>query len=122
MRNKRAIRITRIPDLTGRMEKIMNVPYYAVIFTNQRTKEDNGYAEMAQKIENLARHQPGFLDFESAREEIGISVSYWESLKDIADWKANTDHLFAQEKGKSDWYAWYKVRICLVEREYGFIK
>ena len=104
------------------MEKNMKAPYYAVIFTNKRTEEDHGYSEMARKMEDLARQQPGFLDFESAREEIGISVSYWKSLQDIADWKANTDHLFAQEKGKSEWYAWYKVRICFVEREYGFSK
>jgi heme-degrading monooxygenase HmoA len=100
----------------------LSKPYYAVIFTNTRTAEDNGYSEMAQKMEMLARQQPGFLDFESARDEIGISVSYWESLQDIANWKANTDHMFAQEKGISDWYKWYKVRICLVEREYGFKK
>ena len=64
----------------------------------------------------------GFLDFESAREHIGISVSYWATLQDIANWKANTDHLFAQQKGISDWYKWYKVRICVVEREYEFKK
>jgi len=100
----------------------MKKPYYAVIFTNTRTEEDNGYSDMAQKIEDLARQQKGFLDFESAREKIGISVSYWETLQDIANWKANTDHLFAQQKGISDWYQWYKVRICLVEREYEFLK
>ena len=100
----------------------MKKPYYAVIFTNTRNEEDNGYSKMAQKMEDLARQQRGFLDFESAREKIGISVSYWESLQDIANWKANTDHLFAQQKGISDWYQWYKVRICLVEREYGFNK
>ncbi|NND79561.1 MAG: antibiotic biosynthesis monooxygenase [Maribacter sp.] len=100
----------------------MKKPYYAVIFTNTRTEEDNGYSDMAQKIEDLARQQKGFLDFETAREKIGISVSYWETLQDIANWKANTDHLLAQQKGVSDWYQWYKVRICLVEREYEFLK
>ena len=110
----------KIPSVAGIPEKTMKAPYYAVIFTNKRTEGDHGYAAMAQKMEDMARQQPGFLDFESARDEIGISVSYWESLKDIAHCKANADHLFAQEKGKSDWYDWYKVRICLVEREYGF--
>jgi heme-degrading monooxygenase HmoA len=100
----------------------MNKPYYAVIFTNTRTEEDNGYSVMAQKMEDLARKQKGFLEFESAREKIGISVSYWETLQDITNWKANADHLFAQQKGISDWYQWYKVRICLVEREYEFLK
>lgn len=94
--------------------------YYAVIFTSIRTEGDNGYGEMADQMEALARQQPGFLGVESAREAVGITVSYWESLDAIANWKANTDHLFAQRKGRSDWYKQYKVRICLVEREYGF--
>ncbi|MFH6603263.1 antibiotic biosynthesis monooxygenase family protein [Maribacter algicola] len=100
----------------------MNKPYYAVIFTSTRTEEDQGYSEMAVKMENLAKRQPGYLGFESAREEIGISISYWESLEAIASWKADTDHFFAQQKGIKDWYSWYKVRICLVEREYDFTK
>ena len=98
-------------------------PYYAVIFTNTRTEGDHGYAEMAGQMETLAKEQPGFLGFESARDEhLGISVSYWESMEDIAQWKSNTDHMFAQQKGIHDWYSWYKVRICLVQREYAFTK
>jgi len=99
-----------------------NNPYYAVIFTSTRTEGDKGYAEMAQKMEELASKQPGYLGIESARSDIGITVSYWQSLEAIANWKANTDHLFAQQKGIKDWYSWYKVRICLVEREYDFKK
>ena len=94
-------------------------PYYAVIFTSTRTDVDNGYSKMARQMEDLAKRQPGFLGVESARGKVGITVSYWKSLEAIAHWKANTDHLFAQQKGAKDWYRWYKVRICLVEREYG---
>lgn len=98
----------------------MEKSYYAVIFTSTRTEDNNGYADMARCMEELAEQQPGYLGIESAREDIGITVSYWESREAIANWKANTDHLFAQRKGKTDWYKWYKVRICHVEREYGF--
>ncbi|SNY94796.1 antibiotic biosynthesis monooxygenase family protein [Flagellimonas pacifica] len=97
-------------------------PYYAVIFTNTRTEEDNGYGQMADEMEKLAREQPGFIDFESARDELGISVSYWESLGAIANWKSNMDHKVAQQNGIKEWYSWYKVRICLVEREYEFTR
>lgn len=97
-------------------------PYYAVIFTSTRTEGDNGYAEMAKQMEDLAKKQPGYLGIESAKEELGITVSYWENRNAIVKWKANTDHLFAQQKGIKDWYTWYKVRICLVEREYDFNK
>lgn len=97
-----------------------NKPYYAVIFTSLRTEGDNGYAEMAKRMEEMASAQPGFLGMESARDGLGITVSYWQSLEAIADWKSNSDHLFAQYKGKKDWYSWYRVRVCAVEREYGF--
>ena len=96
--------------------------YYAVIFTSERTKIEEGYAEMAQKMEDLAKQQEGFIAVESARSEIGITVSYWENLESIKKWKQNLDHLVAQQKGKSDWYKSYTTRICLVEREYSFEK
>ena len=99
---------------------MLEKPYYAVIFTNTRTLGDNGYAEMADAMEELAKKQPGYLGFESARDGLGVSVSYWESLEDIARWKSNADHLFAQKRGIKDWYSWYKVRICLVKSEYEF--
>lgn len=97
-------------------------PYYAVIFTSTRTKGDHGYANMARAMEVLAKKEPGYLGIESAREEIGITVSYWQSLEAISSWKKNVDHLQAQQKGISTWYTDYKVRICLVEREYHFKK
>lgn len=77
---------------------------------------------MAVEMEQLARQQPGFLDFESARDGLGVTISYWESLEAIANWKANMDHREAQKKGIKKWYSWYKVRICKVEREYEFTK
>lgn len=94
-------------------------PYYAVIFTSVRTEGDNGYAETAQQMLSLAAEQPGFLGFESARQEIGISVSYWSSLEDIAAWKQNASHRQAQLRA-TDWYSQFRVRVCRVEREYGF--
>lgn len=97
-------------------------PYYAVIFTSVRTDIDNGYSEMSDLMINLAGRQEGFLGVESARNEIGITVSYWKDLESIRKWKLNAQHLIAQEKGKSDWYKHYKTRISLVERDYSFDK
>ena len=100
----------------------MQTPYYAVIFTSTRTELDENYSEMAIKMETLAKQQPGFLGVESARNEIGITVSYWESLEAIANWKQNLDHLDAQFLGRQKWYENYVVRIAKVEKEYGFEK
>ncbi len=96
----------------------MKKPYYAVIFTSTLNNDSTGYQEMAQQMETLAKQQPGFLGISSARNEIGITVSYWENEKAILDWKANLDHLQAQKVGKEKWYASYKVEIARVERAY----
>lgn len=97
-------------------------PYYAVIFTSTRTEGDNGYNEMAELMETLAKKQEGFLGIDSAKNEIGITVSYWQTLEAITSWKQQTDHVLAQQKGIKEWYSWYNVRICKVEREYEFNK
>lgn len=97
-------------------------PYYAVIFTSTHTENTEGYSKMAMKMETLASRQKGFLGIDSARNDVGISVSYWETLDDIKHWKQQADHLVAQQKGRNDWYSWYHVRVCRVEREYEFTK
>jgi heme-degrading monooxygenase HmoA len=97
-------------------------PYYAVIFTSLRTETADGYGDMAQAMAELAKTQPGFLGMESARNETGITVSYWDSLEAIKNWKQNSDHLLAQRYGREKWYSHYKTRICKVERDYGFEK
>lgn len=97
-------------------------PYYAVIFTSLRTDGDNGYSAMAAKMVELATKQNGFLGLESAREELGITVSYWKDLESVKLWKDNVDHSVAREKGRADWYSFFKTRIALVERDYEFEK
>jgi len=95
-------------------------PYYSVIFTSIRTEGDNGYAEMADRMVELARQQDGFLGVESARNKIGITVSYWRDLECIKKWRENMEHSVAREKGRKEWYQSFKVRIAKVERDYGF--
>jgi heme-degrading monooxygenase HmoA len=95
-------------------------PYYAVIFSTLRTNVDEGYFETAKKMEELAKLQEGYLGLESARSEIGITVSYWDSLEAILKWRNNAEHSLAREKGRELWYKTYKLRICKVERDYGF--
>ena len=99
-----------------------NPPYYAVIFTSARTAGDSGYQEMAELMVKMASEQDGFLGIESAREEIGITVSYWRDLSSIQKWRDHVQHTVARNKGRSDWYSAFRTRIALVEREYGFVR
>lgn len=97
-------------------------PYYAAIFTSERTEGDGGYGVMGDKMVELAAEQPGFLGVESVRDHngVGITVSYWESLDAVKNWKHNELHKVAQEKGKSEWYKTFGLRVSKVERDYFF--
>lgn len=102
----------------SRIVKTPQPPYYAVIFASQRTEGDRGYGKMANKMVELASQQEGFLGVESARDEkLGITVSYWESLEAIKTWKNHALHQMAQEKGKTEWYQNFSLRVCKVERD-----
>jgi len=94
-------------------------PYYAVIFTSQKSGEDSeGYAQAAERMDAFARTMPGFLGFDSVGSEtgLGITVSYWRSEEDIARWRAHPEHAAAIGLGRAGWYSWYESTTAKVER------
>ncbi|MBZ0129872.1 MAG: antibiotic biosynthesis monooxygenase [Rhodobacteraceae bacterium] len=95
-------------------------PYYAVIFANQASSTPDGYGDMAAKMAELARAQPGFIGLESSRDAEGfaITVSYWQDEAAIRAWRENVSHLAAQKVGKARWYEHYRLRVARVERAY----
>jgi heme-degrading monooxygenase HmoA len=97
-------------------------PYYAVIFSSQRTDGDNGYGATADRMAELAAQQPGFLGMESTRgaDGFGITVAYFDTEENIRAWKRNMEHAAARQKGREVWYAHYEIRIAKVERAYNF--
>jgi len=96
-------------------------PYYVVIFTNQhKAPDDLAYETTGAEMEALAATMPGYLGFESARNEdgFGFAISYWDTEEAIVNWKKQADHLVAQKRGREEWYSDYTVRIAQVERAY----
>jgi heme-degrading monooxygenase HmoA len=94
-------------------------PYVAVIFTSLRNPRDDGYAATAEVMLEMAREQDGFLGVESAREGLGITISYWRDEHAARSWKRVAEHLIAQRRGRDEWYFDYRVRVATVSREYG---
>lgn len=96
-------------------------PYYAVIFSSERTAQESGYAQMSRRMLELAAAQPGFLGVDSARSDgLGITVSYWRDEASIRAWKDQLEHREAQRLGREKWYTRYSLRIARVERAYEF--
>ena len=94
---------------------------YAVIFTSRLRNPDRDGA-MADRMEELARIQPGYLGHDSVRgvDGLGITVSYWATEDAVKAWRANAEHLGAQAMGRERFYNWFRLDVCRVERSYGF--
>lgn len=94
-------------------------PYYAVIFTSVRNDSGSGdYEELSERMVALARTMPGYLGHDSVRgaDGLGITVSYWRSLEDIARFRAHPDHAHAIRGGQTGFYEWYESVTARVER------
>ena len=94
-------------------------PYTAVIFTSRRTRTDvQGYAAAADRMEELAAQQPGYLGIESARDDegFGITVSYWADEAAASAWRAVAEHREVQRLGRQRWYEHFAIRVATVGR------
>ena len=98
-------------------------PYVAIIFTNRKSAEvDNAYEVTAARMVELAAEQDGFLGFESATGEDGLTISnsYWRDEAAALAWKRNAEHLAAQKLGREKWYQAFSLRVATVLRAYDF--
>ena len=90
---------------------------YAVIFKATTNKLDESYFSTAKRMRELAIEY-GCKEFTAVTEGLQeVAISYWDSLEQIKAWKANSEHIKAQELGKSKWYSDYKVEIVEVISE-----
>jgi len=96
-------------------------PYYVCVFSSQHSDSVEGYAQLAQQIDRLAKEQEGYLGIDSTRNDMngfGITVSYWRTDQSMRAWKQQFDHLGAQQLGRERFYTDYHIHIAKVEREY----
>lgn len=95
----------------------------AVIFTSRRTRtHDDEYGQMSQRMADLVRAQPGFLDMVSVRDprtREGITVAYFADEAAEQAWARHPDHREAQRRGIADFYEEYHVTVATVVREHG---
>lgn len=92
---------------------------YAVIFKAEILVLDEEYSSMAKRMRDLAINEYGCIEFTACMEgKNEIAISYWENEAQIIEWKKNSEHLVAQNIGRSKWYKSYTVQIVEVVREY----
>lgn len=94
--------------------------HYAVIFVAHKQAVSEEYQQMSALLDDEVEKAEGYLGQHHVGENTTITISYWKDLESIQKWKAHREHLVAQRRGKEDWYDWYEVKICKVERSYAF--
>lgn len=108
--------------MTGPIATTPEPPYVAVVFTSVGSGDDRGYDVMSERMFEQAARQPGYLGVETAHDPVegrGITVSYWVDEDAARAWKQVAEHLVAQQRGRDAWYADYRVRVAIVQRDYG---
>lgn len=86
---------------------------YLVIFRNRKRADidDAAYGAAAERMEALARAQPGFISFKSFTAEDGevVAISEWASAEAARGWGRNAEHAAVQGRGRAEWYAQYTL-------------
>lgn len=89
---------------------------YLVVFRNRKRAGIDlaAYNAMAQRMEELAALQPGFVSFKSYSAEDGevVALSQWADEGAAREWGRQAEHLVAQGRGRSEWYADYTLFGC----------
>jgi len=74
------------------------------------------------RMYELATSMPGFVSYREYQSADGESVAIveFESKETLAAWRNHPEHLAAQEKGRSRWFAEYRIQVCEAVRDYWF--
>ena len=89
-----------------------------VLFRSKLVDAPEGYAEMADEMEALARTMPGFIDVKAYKAEDGerLTVVWWQDEETLRAWRTNARHLVAQKTGREKWYQYYNLEVAEVVR------
>ncbi|MBW8784177.1 MAG: antibiotic biosynthesis monooxygenase [Novosphingobium sp.] len=97
---------------------------FLVVFRNRKRAgfDAAAYTADAERMEALARAQPGYLSFKSYVAEDGevVALSEWASEEAALAWRRESEHAAVQARGRGDYYAEYTLFACADPRVHRF--
>ena len=97
---------------------------FLVVFRNRKRADIDleAYRATAERMETLARRQPGFISFKSyvADDDEVIALSEWEDENAALAWRRVAEHSAAQSRGRSEFYEDYTLFACMHPRVHRF--
>jgi len=82
----------------------------------------DGYPEMAEEMETLARGMPGFVDVKAFKADDGerLTIVWWKDEETLKGWREQVRHRMAQRLGREKWYEHYTIEVAQVVRHNAF--
>ncbi len=96
----------------------------ACIFRSVRTDHSSQeYARWSERIDRLVKSMPGYEGHESFREEStgrGVTISYFNDMTALSQWRVHPIHREAQALGRSHFYDEYEIEVVEIVRQYSW--
>jgi heme-degrading monooxygenase HmoA len=93
------------------------------VFRNRLRDDINEYEETAGEMLAAASAMAGFLSFEqfTAADGERVAIIEFDTWEHHQAWANHPDHRVAQQRGRAEWYAEYRIQVCRVlsERSFG---
>lgn len=86
-----------------------------VVFRNRvRPGLEQEYGEHAERVYQLALEMPGLVSSKDFTAEDGerLTIVEFRSAEELEAWRAQADHLAAQERGRQHYYSEYSLQVC----------
>ena len=99
-------------------------PQVVCIFRSVRSDHSaREYEQWSKRMDELVATMPGYVSHTSFRDgtsERGVTISYFQSMKDLVAWKNVSEHREAQDLGRSLFYTEYEIEVAEIVRHYGW--
>ena len=95
-----------------------------VVVFRARIREDADMEQLAalnQRMSELVTGMPGFRgmkDYSSEDDEV-VTIVEFDTLEQVAAWKDHPEHRVAQERGRKEFLADYRIQVCVESYGYG---
>ena len=89
-----------------------------------RAGAESEFEAALQDMHDRVKHFDGFLGEAPCRrvgnENTFVTLFFWKDRDSIKAWRDDVEHARVRELGREKVFAWYKIRVCELEREYGW--
>ena len=89
-----------------------------------RAGAESEFETALKHMQAQVKQYEGFLGETPCRnienEKTLVTLFYWRDRESIKAWRENPEHIKVQRLSREKIFAWYKIRVCEIERQYGW--